>query len=510
MPEHKLAQEVLDSLHEGCQVISPEYRYLYVNDALVRQGKQSREQLLGKTMMECYPGIEQTAMWNDLQACLTDRVERTLENEFTFPDGTRGCFELRFVPVPAGVCILSLDVTASKRDAEALARMQEQLWHAQKMEAVGRLAGGVAHDFNNLLSVISSYTSLMLTDLPSGDPLRDDVTEIHKAAERAAQLTRQLLAFSRRQLLEPRVLDLNQVLGGMENMLRRLLGADVELRLVKSPGLGKVLIDPSSVEQTVMNLAVNARDAMPTGGKLTIETRNVELDEGYADQHFDVTPGAYVMLAMSDTGSGMDRATQARIFEPFFTTKPAGKGTGLGLASVFGTLKQSGGHIWVYSELGKGTTFKVYLPRTRDDAASDPPETPPPESVRGSETLLVVEDDDAVRAVCVNILRRNGYRVLEAPNGGEALMICEQHPATIHLMITDVVLPRMSGRLLAERVAPLRPHMKLLFMSGYTDEAVLQHGILESEVEYLQKPLTPDTLLRKVRQVLSAKRSAPG
>jgi two-component system, cell cycle sensor histidine kinase and response regulator CckA len=361
----------------------------------------------------------------------------------------------------------------------------------------------VAHDFNNLLSIILSYGDLLLGDMRPGEPMRDDVEQMRDAANRAAALTRQLLMFSRQQVLEPRVLDLNDILTGMDKILRRLLGADVDLATVPAPDLGPIRGDVNSLEQVIMNLAVNARDAMPTGGKVTVETANVVLDEAYARDHHGVRSGRYVMLAVSDTGTGMDAAIQARIFEPFFTTKEKGKGTGLGLSTVFGIVRQSDGNVWVYSEPGHGTTFKIFLPRV--DAALDNVRTTAslPVTLRGSETILLVEDDDGVRAVVLAVLRRQGYQVHEARNGGEALLLCERIPGAIHLLLSDVVMPHMSGPEVASRLQRIRPDMKVLLMSGYTDDTVIRHGLIGSGVAYLQKPIIPDVLARKVRAVLS-------
>jgi len=380
-----------------------------------------------------------------------------------------------------------------------------QLQQSQKLEAIGQLAGGVAHDFNNLLTAIIGYSDLSLKQISVENPIRSNLEEIKKAAERAASLTRQLLAFSRRQILEPKVLDLNAVVKDMHQMLRRLIGEHIDLTTKPAPGLGRVKADPGQVEQIIMNLVVNARDAMPRGGKVTIETANVTLDEHSTLRHVSVKTGAYVMVAVSDTGNGMDEETQARIFEPFFTTKEQGQGTGLGLSTVYGIVKQSGGNIWVYSELGKGTVFKVYFPQV--EAAVKTIEKPVSEiaAPRGSETILLVEDEDVVRRLAREILTQAGYKVLEACGGEEAMRLCQERWEPIDLLLTDVVMPETSGKEIAERLTELRPATHVLFMSGYTDEAIVHHGILDSNVQFIQKPFTALALAKKVREVLDSK-----
>ena len=386
------------------------------------------------------------------------------------------------------------------RDVTGTRQLEEQLRQSQKMEAIGQLAGGVAHDFNNLLTIISGYSQLLQEQARDSD--RAFLQEILKASDRAASLTRQLLAFSRRQILTPQVLDLNSLVTNLEKMLRRLIGEDIQLTTVRQKGLGQVKADPGQIEQVILNLVVNARDAMPRGGKVTVETANVEIDEAYANTHAGATPGRHVMLAVSDTGQGMDAQTRKRIFEPFFTTKEQGKGTGLGLAVVDGVVKQSSGSIWVYSEPERGTTFKIYLPRIDEPDAEIKPAATGEGAERGTETILVVEDEAGVRSLVCATLRAKGYTVLEASGPLEAVSLVERHADPIHLLLTDVVMPQMGGKELADRVSPLRPEMKALFMSGYTDDAVVRHGILEANTFFLQKPFTSAALGQKVREVL--------
>ncbi|MGH9317627.1 MAG: response regulator [Thermoanaerobaculia bacterium] len=389
------------------------------------------------------------------------------------------------------------------RDITERVQLEAQFRQSQKMEAVGQLAGGVAHDFNNLLTTILGYGDLLMKQLSHDPSLREGIEEIKKAGERAAVLTRQLLAFSRKQVLTPLVLDLNEVVAELEKMLRRLIGEDIDLATVLDPSIGHIKADPGQLEQVIMNLAVNSRDAMPRGGKLTIETRNVQLDKAYARERRYVAEGHYVLLAVSDTGSGMDSETRAHIFEPFFTTKGQGKGTGLGLSTVYGIVKQSGGSVEAYSEVGQGTTFKIYLPAV-EEAVQRPSPEPAAKPLPGSETILLVEDDESVRALARRVLVSYGYTVLEALNGEDAMDVVSRHRGVIHLMVTDAVMPGMSGPQLARQLSSLRPDMRVLFISGYTDDAIVRHGLLKPTEAFLPKPFSPDALVRKVREVLQA------
>ncbi len=423
---------------------------------------------------------------------------------------------------PVRMIGLCMDITARKQDEEFLKnahdelerrveertaerkQLQEQLLQAQKLEAVGQLAGGMAHDFNNLLTAIIGYSQLTLRRLPADDALRTNLEEIKMAGDRAASLTRQLLAFSRKQVMQPKVFDLNSVVTELGNMLGRMIGEHIDLRTTLHPDLGNVKADPGQMEQVIVNLAVNARDAMPSGGKLTIETANTYLDSSYAQTHVAVTPGPYVMLAVSDTGTGIDAQARPHIFEPFFTTKEVGKGTGLGLSTVYGIVRQSGGNIWVYSEVGKGTTFKIYLPRVEESAEEYKRPAALSQLPQGTETILLVEDDEMVRKLAREVLETSGYRVLAATSGSAAMQICEQDRETIHLLLTDVVMPEMSGSEVGIRLQSLHPEMRILFMSGYADNAIVHHGVLDAGTSFLQKPFTPDALALKVREVLDA------
>ncbi len=399
-----------------------------------------------------------------------------------------------------GVIGVALDITDRKH-------LADQLRVSQKMQAVGELAGGVAHDFNNLLMIVKGHAEMLLDRIDSSSA-RHNLEQIQGATERAATLTRQLLAFSRKQVLQPKVLDLNDVVAGMIKMFSRVIGENIDLAFLPGSKLAPVKADPGQMEQVLLNLVVNARDAMPDGGRLTIETCNVELDSVSASQHPVMEAGNYVMLIVTDTGCGMDAGTQARIFEPFFTTKGQGKGTGLGLATVYGVVKQSGGFIWVYSEVNHGSTFKIYLPQVNADLERGAPEKTSRGAHPGTETILFVEDEDSVRELVRDYLGKSGYRVLEAADGIQALEIAAAHRGAIHILVTDVVMPRLSGRELVSRITAARPELKILYISGYTDDSIFRHGVLEGGVAFLQKPFNLKDLAQKIRQVLDGEPAA--
>ncbi|MGD9548147.1 MAG: ATP-binding protein [Candidatus Krumholzibacteriia bacterium] len=668
---------ILDRLLEGCQIIGPDWRYLYVNAAAAEQGRRPREDLVGLTMPEAYPGIERTPMFETLTRCMRERTYERMENEFIYPDGSRGWFELRFEPVPEGVFILSMDVTERKlaearvthlnavlkglravgqlilhdddpenlihnacevlvhtrgfqaaaivltdpedgsvqasarsgvtnqglidligsgripecarealaksrfvlrrghderclncpafpdhpdeaeeltiplefegtaygfmivtlpammgedpeecallaemamdlahalrgfvlrserdRSAAALIRAEEQLRKSQRLKAIGRLAGGVAHDFNNILAVQIGLCDLIDQEIEPDHPIADDVAAIRASAERAADLTRQLLAFGRRQALRVETVQLNDVVAGLHKMLLRLIGEDIVLGAELAGDLGNIEADRSQVEQIIMNLVINARDAMPDGGTVTLETANVQFDRGYLGRHLEVSSGPHVMLAVTDTGCGMDRETQEHLFEPFFTTKDRGKGTGLGLATVYGIVKQSRGHIWVYSEPGRGSTFKVYFPQVfrESDAV---PERRPTKPVQGKgQLVLLVEDDPTLRNLIGKTLTRGGYIVHAAGTGEEALAAVKTEGLAPAVLLTDVVMPGMNGRTLSDHLGGVIPGLKTLFMSGYTDNAIIHHGVLDAGIFFLQKPFTSDSLLASIQELL--------
>jgi PAS domain S-box-containing protein len=487
----------------GIALVAPNGRWLKVNRSLCQITGYSRAELLGLTFQDItHP--------DDIAVDL-EFVRRTLAEEIATYQ-----LEKRYIHKSGEVVWVHLSVSLVKDDAGAplhfiaqiqdvteRRQMEEQLRQAQKLEAIGKLAGGIAHDFNNMLFVILASTDSALQNESLDPETREDIAEAQLAGERAAQLTKQLLAFSRRQILQPAVVDLAHVVLGMEKMLRSLLGDDVEMQLPEPGDSGKVFADPSQITQIVMNLAVNARDAMPRGGRVSIDVANTQVEGGHGGDLRGAPPGAYVVLSVSDTGAGMDQATQLRIFEPFFTTKERGKGTGLGLSTVFGIVRQSGGYITVESGVGRGTTFRIYLPRT-NRVAADTPTIPIPHTLEGTETILLVDDDERVRNITSAILRRSGYRVLVAQSAGDALLLSEQHGTKIHLLLSDVVMPRMSGPVLVERLTAARPAMRVLLFSGYADDPTFKEGALTTPRPFLQKPFMPGELLRKVREVLDA------
>ena len=506
----KAYRQVLDNSLDVICTIDEAGRFIQVSAAAKEMWGYETKELVGRMYIELVHPDDRLKTIQIATEIMSGHSTSDFENRYLHKDGSvvHLMWSSNWSETERTMFAVARDVSKIKQAEEALEQSREQLRQSQKLESVGRLAGGIAHDFNNMLTVINGYSDLTLRRLQDGDPLRRNVEEIKKSGERAANLTYQLLAFSRQQILQPVVLDLNEAIADTTKMLQRLIGEDVQLTTVLNTKSGKVKVDPGQFTQLVMNLAINARDAMPQGGKLTIETANVFLDADYARQHIEVIPGAYILLSVSDTGTGMSAETQQHVFEPFFTTKEVGKGTGLGLATVYGIIKQSGGNIWVYSEEGVGTTFKIYLPQVvKQDEAVEIKDTAD-ELPKGTETILVVEDEDMVRSLTHQILEECGYTVLEASNGVEALSIYEKHDCHIDLLMTDVVMPQMGGRELAERFAQIYPQMCVLFTSGYTDDAVVRHGIIEAETNFIQKPFAPDGLAHKIREIMDAPRKS--
>ncbi|HEY8468590.1 MAG TPA: PAS domain S-box protein [Longimicrobiales bacterium] len=508
----RLQEALLCNIPDAAWLKTADGHYLAVNYAFARQCGWTRAEVVGRTDAEIWPADRAARYQAEDARVLETGRSLVVEEAIELPDGTCRWYETVKAPVRdaegrwIGTVGVRRDITDRKRAQDALRRSEEQLRQVMKLEAVGRLAGGIAHDFNNILTAVGGHATLLLDEIPSGSPLRPGVEEIMRGVDRAASLTRQLLAFSRKQVLQPRVLDLTTVVAETQSMLGRLIGEDIELSTRAEPGLGRVRADPGQIQQVILNLAVNARDAMPGGGVLSIELDNVEVDESMAGQHGGVQPaGRYVRLSVSDTGTGIPEEIKPHIFEPFFTTKA--KGTGLGLSTVYGIVKQSGGFIWVYSEPGQGTTFKIYLPRV--DAAVEPAVVAQEvAALSGDETILLVEDEAAVRALARQILERKGYRVITAQHGAEALQLARDSAEPVDLLLTDLVMPHMDGRELARQLAAIWPGLRVLFMSGYTGDAIVRRGLFDPDVAFIEKPFTPAALARKVRELLDGRGSS--
>jgi two-component system cell cycle sensor histidine kinase/response regulator CckA len=506
--ERNRLRTLIDNLPDLIYVKDTAGRFVVANAAMIAYlGASTEEELQGRADIDIFPGDVARQHYADEQAILQTGKPLVNREELSVEGGSGPQKWWLTTKVP--VRDMRGEITGLvgvKRDITLYKRLEAQLLQAQKMEGIGRLAGGIAHDFNNLLTVISGHIDLICDTLSPDAPLYSDLQVMRDAADRATTLVRQILIFARKQLLSPQILDLSALVHNLHRLLLRLIGEDVELVVLSAPDIWSVKADTSQIEQVLVNLAVNARDAMPDGGKLTIEIANVVLDEGYAQEHVDVSPGHYVLLAVSDTGTGMSPELIAQVFEPFFTTKELGKGTGLGLATCYGIVKQHGGHIWVYSEVGQGSTFKVYLPAIRgeDDKLRETAQgADAADDSSGGETVLLVEDEEAVRRLAGRVLRQIGYMVLEASDGADALRVAAAHGSGIDLLLTDVVLPQLGGTLLADQLRKADPHLKVLFMSGYTDRTIVHHSLLDQDAAFIQKPFTPALLKRKVRHVLT-------
>ncbi|MGM0760985.1 MAG: response regulator [Thermodesulfobacteriota bacterium] len=508
-------RSILDNLPVGVAInsVDPEVKFTYMNDNFAKFYRTTREALASPNdfweVVYPDPDFREQIKQRVLEDCASGDPQRMVWKDVPISRPGQDTFYItaQNIILPDEKYMVSTvwDETARKQAEEEHDKLQAQLLQAQKMDAIGQLAGGVAHDFNNLLTSIIGNVELAMFDIGRDTSLYDILQEVKGSGEKASLLTRQLLAFSRKQILQPEVLDLNEVLPDISKMIRRIIGEDIELETVLAPDLGRVEADPGQLEQVILNLAINARDAMPTGGKLIIETANAELDQSYSQSHGRlVSPGPYVLLAISDTGSGMSSEIQAQVFEPFFTTKEKGKGTGLGLSTVYGIVKQSSGYIWVYSEFGAGTTFKIYLPRVAKHPSQGQKVQEEEEDHSGTETILVVEDDQEVRNITSHSLDLYGYRVLTAADGDQALYKLHEERSQIHLVLTDVVMPQMGGKEMVQELKKIQPQVKILYMSGYTSNSIVHHGVLDQGVAFLQKPFTPNTLASKVREVLDS------
>jgi len=481
-------------MQEGLQILDLQWRYVYLNRAAAEHGRRGREEFQGRSLLEMYPGVEDTPMFARLQEAMRERTSARFDNHFTFPDGERSWFELRVEPVPEGILLVTVDISQRLQ-------LEAELAHSQKMEALGRLAGGIAHDFNNLLTVILSYASFLAETQPADGEVSGDARQIVAAAQRGATLTQQLLALGRRQVLDTKVLDAGSVLREFFPMLQRLAGSEIQVLLHLEESDLRICVDSGQLHQVLMNLVANARDAITVPGRIILRCCSAYFEQAYTDQKVDLEPGEYVMISVSDTGKGMDEQLLRHIFEPFFTTKGPGHGTGLGLATSHGIVRQNGGHIWVYSEPGRGSTFKIYFPKVQariqapEVTVQECQEQPP----QGHQSILIVDNDNALREACTRALQGFGYTVFDAKGPREALELLSQHPQEIRAVVTDVVMPESDGPAMVEGILSQFPNMRILFMSGYVDET-LQKALRHHA--HIEKPFTAEALARKLGQVL--------